>query len=327
MYPTSSASSNTAVGRNALAACTTGGSNVAVGLNAGDAITTSPANTLVGHNAGSAISTGNGENVCIGNNAGAVMTTGQQNIFIGDQAAAGAVVTSANNVIIGDNAGYALAGGNGFNVGVGGAALNLITTGNNNVAVGDNAAGNLTTGAENTFLGSYAGNTSPQTTTGSYNTILGRLAHCSSQTVSSEVAIGFNAAGKGTGTAFIAGGNGAFQGNNGSTWSTTSDRRVKKNIVDNNVGLDVINQIQVKNFEYRTADEITELDGSLCAIKKEGTQIGVIAQEMQEILPETVKTESTGCMSVNPDNLTWHLVNAVKELSAKVAELEARLGE
>jgi len=38
-----------------------------------------------------------------------------------------------------------------------------------------------------------------------------------------------------------------------------------------------------------------------------------------------VKTESTGVMTVDPDNMTWYLVNAVKELSAKVEELESKL--
>ena len=103
-------------------------------------------------------------------------------------------------------------------------------------------------------------------------------------------------------------------------------RRIKKNIVDNNTGLDAINQVQVRNFEYRTADEIDELPSSV-AIDKRGTQVGVIAQEIQEILPDVVKEESTGCLSVNPDNMTWYLVNAVKELSAKVAELEAKIGD
>ena len=48
----------------------------------------------------------------------------------------------------------------------------------------------------------------------------------------------------------------------------------------------------------------------------------MIAQEIIEILPDVVKQESTGCYSVDPDNLTWYLVNAVKELSAKVEDLE-----
>ena len=38
-----------------------------------------------------------------------------------------------------------------------------------------------------------------------------------------------------------------------------------------------------------------------------------------------VKEESTGVLSVNPDNMTWHLVNAVKELSAQVTALTERL--
>ena len=53
------------------------------------------------------------------------------------------------------------------------------------------------------------------------------------------------------------------------------------------------------------------------AIKKEGVQLGVIAQELQLVLPECVKTESTGVMSVDADNLTWYMVNAIKELKAE----------
>jgi hypothetical protein len=100
-----------------------------------------------------------------------------------------------------------------------------------------------------------------------------------------------------------------------------SDRRIKKNIEDNNVGLDAIKQIQVKNFEYRTEDEIVDFEHpSSAVVKKEGIQLGVIAQEIEEILPDLVKTESTGVKSVNPNNLTWYLVKAIQELSAKVED-------
>ena len=95
--------------------------------------------------------------------------------------------------------------------------------------------------------------------------------------------------GKGNETGFISpAGGGVYQGNNSSSWSTTSDRRIKKNIVDNSTGLDAINQIRVRNFEYRTPDEIDELP-THAAIDKEGGQVGVIAQEIQEILPDVVK--------------------------------------
>ena len=51
----------------------------------------------------------------------------------------------------------------------------------------------------------------------------------------------------------------------------------------------------------------------------------MIAQEIEKILPDVVETRSTGVKSVNPDNITWYLVNAVKELSAKNTALEARI--
>ena len=101
--------------------------------------------------------------------------------------------------------------------------------------------------------------------------------------------------------------------------------RIKKNIEDNNTGLDKINQIQVRNFEYRLPEEVDEELPSHAAIEKEGTQVGVIAQEIMDILPDMVKQEDTGCYSVDPNNLTWYLVNAVKELSAKVEDLENKL--
>jgi len=113
--------------------------------------------------------------------------------------------------------------------------------------------------------------------------------------------------------------------------SSTSDERIKKNIVNNDSGLDKLKQIQVRNFEYKTQDEIKTDNPELtdvvksAAVDKQGLQLGVIAQEIEGVLPEVVKTQSTGVKSVNPDNLTWYLVNAVKELSTKNDELAAEI--
>jgi len=135
-----------------------------------------------------------------------------------------------------------------------------------------------------------------------------------------------NGTGKGTNTGYInMNGGGTYQGNNSAAWSITSDQRLKKNIVDNTIGLSAINAIQVRNFEYRTADEIIDLPKE-SAIDIKGVQLGAIAQELALVLPDCVKTESTGVMSVDTTNLTWHLINAVKELSAEVTALKAKLG-
>ena len=148
-----------------------------------------------------------------------------------------------------------------------------------------------------------------------------------------QIMIGtYQDAGKGNNTGFInAVDGGTYQGNNSSSLSTTSDRRIKKNIVDNNTGLAAINRIQVRNFEYRSKEEIIKDSPELtdvvksAVVKSTGVQLGCIAQEIESILPDVVKTETTGVKSVNPDNFTWYLINAVKELSAKVTELEAKV--
>ena len=92
---------------------------------------------------------------------------------------------------------------------------------------------------------------------------------------------------------------------------TTSDRRIKKNIVDNNEGLSLINQIAVKNFEYKTAEEI-ESDGEVpstdAVSKTRSVQIGVIAQELQEVRTITtlLTTRDNGTMSVTgTDDIVW----------------------
>ena len=143
----------------------------------------------------------------------------------------------------------------------------------------------------------------------------------SSSSTYNEAILGHALTGKGGNTTFVIGS--AYNGANSSTFSTTSDIRIKNNIIENNTGLDKIKQIQVHNFEYRTVDEIVDFENpDAVVVKKEGLQLGVIAQEIQEILPDVVKQETTGALSVTPDNMTWYLVNAVKELAAEVEKLK-----
>ena len=127
--------------------------------------------------------------------------------------------------------------------------LEAITSGYNNVAVGYGCGNNITTGFLNICIG---GTATTSAAGGQYQIVMGN-----------------SAVGKGDATGFISpSGGGVYQGNNSSTWSQTSDARLKKNIVDNNTGLDKITAIQVRNFEYRLPEEVTDLE-SHCAIKKE----------------------------------------------------------
>jgi hypothetical protein len=53
------------------------------------------------------------------------------------------------------------------------------------------------------------------------------------------------------------------------------------------------------------------------------TQIGVIAQEIEEVYPELVKQNPNGFKAVAYDRLTAILIEAVKELTERVKKLEA----
>ena len=241
-------------------------------------------------------------------------TTASQNTAVGYQALYSSNRTadiSAGNTAVGESAAY------------------NSTTGQRNACFGQRAGFPLSTGSYNTLLGWYAGNGSVNLDTGSYNILIGAGANVNAGSDTNEIAIGNNNStggitGKGSNTAYIsANGGGTYNGANSTLWAITSDQRLKKNIVDNTVGLDAITKIQVRNFEYRTADEITDLPKS-SAIDIKGVQLGPIAQELAQILPDCVKTESTGVMSVDASNITWYLVNAIKELKAEIDQLKSK---
>ena len=226
------------------------------------------------------------------------------------------------------------------NTAIGRDALKALTIGDYNTALGSKAGIALTDGINNVILGQVAGidmtgsnsnviigfNSADALTTGGGNVIIGQGTVSSGGSADGQVTIGNGLTGKNPNTAFIGGSSGAYNEANNSSWSTTSDRRIKKNIEDNTTGLDAINGLRIRNFEYRTKDEVTDFDNpNQAVVEKEGIQVGVIAQEIEEVLPNVVKTLDSGVKSVEPDNITWYLVNAVKELSAKVEELEDKL--
>ncbi len=86
-----------------------------------------------------------------------------------------------------------------------------------------------------------------------------------------------------------------------------SDERLKDNIETLENGLDKVEQLRGVTYTR---------DGK--------ENIGVIAQEIEKILPEIVKTadDEIGTKSVDYSRLTAVLIEAVKDLSAKVKELE-----
>ena len=96
-----------------------------------------------------------------------------------------------------------------------------------------------------------------------------------------------------------------------------SDQRLKKNVTDLSGSLDKIKQLRGVNFEW--IDERTS-----------GNNIGFIAQEVESVIPEVVgdgglpNTEDgeAPMKNVSYEHIVPHLVEAIKELEARVKELE-----
>ena len=97
----------------------------------------------------------------------------------------------------------------------------------------------------------------------------------------------------------------------------SSDERLKENIINLDGSLSKVLKLRGTRFDWREGnDEIHP---------HEGNDIGFIAQEVKEIIPEVVGEMHGGYYGVQYDKLTPILVEAIKELSKKVDILEQKL--
>ncbi|MGB0346947.1 MAG: tail fiber domain-containing protein, partial [Balneolaceae bacterium] len=106
---------------------------------------------------------------------------------------------------------------------------------------------------------------------------------------------------------FISGENGSVTA---TTLNQTSDSRLKTNVTTLSNAL--VNTLEMRGVSYNWIDEN----------KSQNTQIGVIAQEVEEIYPEFVHTNDEGMKSVNYSQMVAVLIEAVKELNNKIEVLE-----
>ncbi|MGK7392107.1 MAG: tail fiber domain-containing protein [Candidatus Cyclobacteriaceae bacterium M2_1C_046] len=89
----------------------------------------------------------------------------------------------------------------------------------------------------------------------------------------------------------------------------TSDRRYKDKITTLENSLSKVNALRGVSYTIRKKPGL-------------GTQIGVIAQEVEEVYPEFVHTDKEGYKAVNYAQMVAVLIEAVKELNTKIADLE-----
>jgi uncharacterized coiled-coil protein SlyX len=95
---------------------------------------------------------------------------------------------------------------------------------------------------------------------------------------------------------------------------SSSDKRFKENIQPIENALEKINQIGGYEFDWKVENKNEH--------GYEGHDLGVIAQEIEAIAPELVQTRENGYKAVKYDKLVSVLIEAIKELSAKIDRLE-----
>ena len=103
----------------------------------------------------------------------------------------------------------------------------------------------------------------------------------------------------------------------------TSDIRLKENIQLIPNALGKLEQIRGVTFDW-TAEEMARRGGEDPYFVRKN-DVGVIAQEVEMVLPEIVGTRDNGMKAVQYEKLTALLIESVKELSAKVSNLEQEL--
>jgi hypothetical protein len=340
--------SNSVLGAYAFQANTSGASNVAIGTNALNANTTASDNTAVGYQALYNNVTGTGL-TAIGKGA-ALANTGNYNTIVGWRTGE-AVTSGAGNTIVGALAGSLSTGSK--NTFIGGPVI----------GVSNGCASAMTTGSSNTIIGNYNGNQgSLDIRTASNYVVLsdgdGNLAYVNAngsnffgaantapapgygvnavlvpvydgsarpgmrmyntQTGSSaSTEINFNRNGSSVGQIYTT--------NNATAYITSSDYRLKQDIVSMTGALTTIAQLKPVKYKWKSDD-------------REGQ--GFIAHELQEVFPEAVYGKKDGLdkdnnpeyQGIDTSFLVATLTAAIQELktivdaqAAEIAELKAKV--
>ena len=100
----------------------------------------------------------------------------------------------------------------------------------------------------------------------------------------------------------------------------TSDRRLKENIKPIEHAIDKVERINGVNFDWKELDEesIKNIHGN------KGHDIGVIAQEIEKVLPDAVTTRESGYKAVNYEKIIPLLIEAIKEQQIQIDQLKRK---
>lgn len=120
----------------------------------------------------------------------------------------------------------------------------------------------------------------------------------------------------GVNTSSIGATQGEIRASNEITAYYSSDERLKENISTIENALDKVNAIRGVKFDWK--DEHIKNRGGEDGYFVRKHDVGIVAQEVEKVLPEVVAKRDDGTLGVKYEKLIGLLVQAINELSAKV---------
>jgi hypothetical protein len=139
-------------------------------------------------------------------------------------------------------------------------------------------------------------------------------------TLTTGAALSYSTTGSGTLTV-----TGEIRATTNVTGYYSSDRRLKNNIVTISDPLSKISQIDGVNFDW--TDEYIAIRGGLDNFFVRQHDVGVVAQQVQTVVPEAVAERPDGYLGVQYEKLIPLLIESVKALKEELAQVRAELAK
>lgn len=193
------------------------------------------------------------------------------------------------------------------------------------VAVANGGTGQTSYTDGQLLIGNTTGNTLTKATlTGTSNQITvtngnGSITLATPQSINTSASVQFGSFGVGTAAS---GTTGEIRATNNVTAYYSSDIRLKSNIQNISNALDKVIHIGGKTFDW--SDNYIAEHGGEDGYFVQKSDFGVIAQDVQEVLPQAVRTRDDGTLAVDYAKLSALAFQAIKELSEKVKTLEGK---
>jgi hypothetical protein len=113
--------------------------------------------------------------------------------------------------------------------------------------------------------------------------------------------------------------NGSADKPGGGSWGTYSDGRLKTVNGGFTPGLSQVMKIHPVHYRYKADNAM--------GIRDTDEHIGVVAQDVQKVIPEAVTENSKGYLLVNNDPIIWTMLNAIKEQQGEIQHEQAELAK